>query len=295
LRSWQQNSKLSWLSTSASNVFKPTDKVYPTRYNGKAIFYLAVKGENIMSLEGKIAIVTGGARGIGRAIAETLAQRGANVVVADRQVELAETTAQEIAASTGRKTLAVALEVTDGASAKEMVDKVLAAFERIDILVNNAGITRDNLIMRMDEAEWDAVIDINLKGAWTCSKAVIRTMMKQRAGRIVNISSVSGLAGQAGQTNYSASKAGLIGFTKALAREVASRQITVNAVAPGFVPTALTVDLPEDLKDTMIKMTPLGRWGKPEEIAYAVAFFASDEAAYVTGQVLSVDGGMMMM
>jgi 3-oxoacyl-[acyl-carrier protein] reductase len=248
-----------------------------------------------MSLEGKIAIITGGARGIGRAIAETLAKRGANVVIADRQFVLAETTAQEIASATGRKTLAVALEVSDGASAKAMVEKTVAAFDRIDILVNNAGVTRDNLIMRMDEADWDTVIDVNLKGAWTCSKAVVRTMMKQHYGRIINISSVSGLAGQAGQTNYSASKAGLVGLTKALAREMASRQITVNAVAPGFVPTALTNDLPEELKETMIKMTPLGRWGKPEEIAYAVAFFASDEAAYITGQVLSIDGGMMMM
>jgi 3-oxoacyl-[acyl-carrier protein] reductase len=149
--------------------------------------------------------------------------------------------------------------------------------------------------MRMGEEDFDAVINVNLKGAWNCCKALIRPMMKQRYGRIVNISSVSGLAGQAGQTNYSASKAGLIGFTKALAREVASRQITVNAVAPGFVPTALTVDLPDELKDYMLKLTPLGRMGNPEEIAYAVAFFASDEAAYITGQVLSVDGGMMMM
>jgi 3-oxoacyl-[acyl-carrier protein] reductase len=147
----------------------------------------------------------------------------------------------------------------------------------------------------MDESDWDNVININLKGAWNCSKAVIRTMMKQRSGRIINISSVSGLAGQAGQTNYSASKAGVIGFTKALAREVASRQITVNAVAPGFVPTALTQDLPDELKEAMMQLIPLKRWGNPVEIAYAVAFFASDEAAYITGQVLSVDGGMMMM
>ena len=248
-----------------------------------------------MSLEGKVALVTGGGRGIGRAIAEELAKRGADVILADRMLETAQQSAQEIAAQTGRRTLALEVDVSSLESAKNMVDKALEAFGKIDILVNNAGITRDNLIMRMDEADWDAVIDINLKGAWNCCKAVIRSMMKHRYGRIVNISSVSGLAGQAGQTNYSASKAGLIGLTKALAREVASRQITVNAVAPGFIPTALTVDLPEELKESMIKLTPLGRMGKPEEIAYAVAFFASDEAAYITGQVLSVDGGMMMM
>ncbi len=162
-------------------------------------------------------------------------------------------------------------------------------------LINNAGITRDNLIIRISEEDWDQVLNVNLKGAFNCSQAVIRPMMKQRYGRIVNITSVSGLAGQAGQTNYSASKAGLIGFTKALAREVASRQITVNAVAPGFIPTALTVDLPEEFKEWAINLTPVGRMGKPEEVAYAVAFLASDEAAYITGQVLSVDGGMMMM
>ena len=248
-----------------------------------------------MGLEGKIAIVTGGAGGIGKAISGIFAQRGAQVVLADMQVDQAEKAAQEIAGAYGQRTLAVSLDVSNQASAKAMAEKVQNEFGRIDILVNNAGVTRDNLLMRMDEADWDAVIDINLKGAYNCSKAVLRTMMKQHYGRIVNISSVSGLAGQAGQTNYSASKAGLIGFTKALAREVASREITVNAVAPGFVPTALTVNLPDELKDSMMKITPLGRWGKPEEIAYAVAFFASDEAAYITGQVLSVDGGMMMM
>jgi 3-oxoacyl-[acyl-carrier protein] reductase len=251
--------------------------------------------EKKMSLEGRVALVTGAGRGIGRAITEELARRGADIVLADRLLDVAEQTASEVAASCGRRTIALPVDVSSFDSARQMVDKAIAEFGRVDILVNNAGITRDNLIMRMDESDWDAVIDINLKGAWNCSKAVIRSMMKQRYGRIVNISSVSGLAGQAGQTNYSASKAGLIGFTKALAREVASRQITVNAVAPGFVPTALTVDLPEELKEAMLKITPLGRMGKPEEIAYAVAFFASDEAGYVTGQVLSVDGGMMMM
>ena len=248
-----------------------------------------------MSLEGRVALVTGAGRGIGRAITEELARRGADIALADRLLDVTEQTAREVAETTGRQTIALPVDVSNLESAKEMVDKAIERFGKIDILVNNAGITRDNLIMRMEEADWDAVININLKGAWNCSKAVIRPMMKARYGRIVNISSVSGLAGQAGQTNYSASKAGLIGLTKALAREVASRQITVNAVAPGFVPTALTVDLPQELKEAMLKITPLGRMGKPEEIAYAVAFFASEEAGYITGQVLSVDGGMMMM
>jgi 3-oxoacyl-[acyl-carrier protein] reductase len=248
-----------------------------------------------MSMEGKIAIVTGGSRGIGRAISEELAQRGANIVVADIQEKSAKTTAHEITDLTGRESIGVYVDVADLESANKMVAHVKEKFGRVDILVNNAGVTRDNLIMRISEDDWDMVLNVNLKGAFSCSKAVIRPMMKQRFGRIINISSVSGLAGQAGQTNYSASKAGLIGFTKALAREVASRQVTVNAVAPGFIPTALTVDLPEELKDWILNITPMGRMGTPEEIAYAVAFLASDKAAYITGQVLSVDGGLMMM
>jgi 3-oxoacyl-[acyl-carrier protein] reductase len=247
------------------------------------------------SMEGRVAIVTGGARGIGRAIVEKLASLGANVVIADTLLELAEKSASEISQMTNKKIIAVNLNVTDGKSASEMVDRALSEFGKVDILVNNAGITRDTLILRMEEADWDAVLDVNLKGAFNCSKSVIRPMMKQRYGRIVNISSVSGQAGQAGQTNYSASKAGLIGFTKALAREVASRQITVNAVAPGYIPTSLTIDLPEELKKSILDATPVGRMGKPEEIAAAVAFLASEEAAYITGHVLAVDGGMAMM
>jgi 3-oxoacyl-[acyl-carrier protein] reductase len=250
---------------------------------------------NYKPFEGKVAIVTGSSRGIGRAIAELLASRGANLAIADVRLEAAQTTAHEIADQTGNKAIPVEVNVANLEMAKAMVKTVVDEFGKVDILVNNAGITRDDLLMRMKEEDWDDVININLKGAWNCSKAVIRDMMKKRYGRIVNVSSVSGQAGQAGQTNYSASKAGLIGFTKALAREVAARGIYVNAVAPGFIPTVLTNDLPAELKDSIISATPMGRMGTPEEIAYAVAFLASDEASYITGQVLGVDGGMVMM
>jgi len=247
------------------------------------------------SMKGRVAVVTGGARGIGRAIVETLARLSADVIIADMLFDLAEKTADDISQLTQRKIVALNVNVADGKSAAEMIDQTVKQFGRLDILVNNAGITRDTLILRMEEADWDAVMNVNLKGVFNCSKAAIRPMIKQRYGRIINISSVSGQIGQVGQTNYSASKAGVIGFTKALAREVASRQITVNAVAPGFIPTSLTNDLTEEIKKFILSATPAGRMGKPEEIAAAVAFLASEEAAYITGQVLAVDGGMAMM
>jgi 3-oxoacyl-[acyl-carrier protein] reductase len=247
------------------------------------------------SMDGRVAVVTGGARGIGRAIVEKLALLGANVVIADMLGELAEKSADEISNLTKKRIIAVNVNVTEGKSVNSLIDQTLNEFGKVDILVNNAGITRDTLILRMEEADWDAVLNVNLKGVYNCSKAVVRPMMKQRYGRIVNISSVSGQAGQAGQTNYSASKAGVIGFTKALAREVASRQITVNAVAPGFIPTSLTNDLSDELKKSILSATPIGRMGTPEEVAAAVAFLASEDAAYITGQVLAVDGGMAMM
>jgi len=250
---------------------------------------------NYQPFSGRVAIITGGSRGIGRAIAELFASRGADLVIADYQFDLAKKTASEISEQSGQKVIAVEVDVSNFEMAQEMAKKVVDEFGKIDILVNNAGITRDDLLMRMKESDWDDVININLKGAWNCSKAVLRPMMKKRYGRIVNISSVSGQAGQAGQTNYSASKAGLIGLTKAMAREVASRGIAVNAVAPGFIPTALTNDLPNELKDYILGATPMGRMGTPEEIAFAVAFLASDEASYITGQVLGIDGGMVMM
>jgi 3-oxoacyl-[acyl-carrier protein] reductase len=247
-----------------------------------------------LSLEDKVAVVTGAARGIGKAIADTLARSGADVVVVDIQADLAEGTAREIATGTGRRMIALKVDVVDRESVRHMVDHAIEEFGRLDILVNNAGITRDSLIMRMKEEDWDQVLDINLKGAFNCSQAVVRQMMKQHYGRIVNISSVSGVSGQAGQTNYSSSKAGLIGFTKALAKEVGSRNITVNAVAPGFIETELTADLPREIRDMSIKLTPVGRFGTPQDIANAVAFLVSDEASFITGVTLQVDGGMLM-
>lgn len=248
-----------------------------------------------LPLENKVAVITGASRGIGRAIAEVLAQHGADVVCGDRLQQQAEETAANIAKATGRHTSGCLVDVADHESTKGFIECTLENFGKVDILVNNAGITRDNLLMRIDEADWDAVLNVNLKGAYNCCKAVLRPMMKQRYGRIVNITSVVGLSGNAGQTNYSASKAGLIGFTKSLAKEVGSRNITVNAVAPGYITTVLTDVLSEEYRQAAIKATPMGRLGTPEDIAHAVAFLVSDRASFITGQVLSVDGGMVMM
>jgi 3-oxoacyl-[acyl-carrier protein] reductase len=247
-----------------------------------------------MSLEGRAALVTGASRGIGRAIALALAQRGARVMVNyAHDADGARATLDAIQAG-GGQAFAHQADVTDFKSAEGLVRAAGEALGGVDILVNNAGTTRDMVIMMMPEADWDVVIATNLKSAFNCSKAAVRGMLRRRWGRIINITSVAGIAGNAGQTNYSASKAGLIGFTRALAREVAPRGITVNAVAPGFVPTTLTNSLPAELKDASLKTIPLGRWGTPEEVAYAVAFLAAEEAGYITGQVLSVDGGMVM-
>ncbi len=246
-------------------------------------------------LEGRVAAVTGASRGIGRAIAELLAQRGADVSCGDRLVEKAEETASAIAKETGQRTSGCLVDVADFQSAQGFIACAIEEFGKVDILVNNAGITRDNLLMRINETDWDDVINVNLKGAYNCCKAVVRPMMKQRFGRIVNITSVVGLSGNAGQANYASSKAGMIGLTKSLARELGSRNITVNAVAPGYITTALTDVLSDEYKENAISQTPMGRLGVPEDVAKAVAFLVSEDAAFITGQVLSVDGGMVMM
>jgi len=241
----------------------------------------------------KVAIVTGGGQGIGRAIALDFAEAGIDVVIADINLEAAETAAAEAAAA-GSVPLAFELNVADAGNVEAFVEKVSEKYGRIDYLINNAGITRDALMMRMADDAWQSVIDINLTGTYLCSKAVIRVMMKQRDGRIVNISSVVGAMGNAGQTNYAASKAGVVGFTKSLAREVAARGITVNAVAPGFIQTAMTEALPDKAREELVNLIPNGRLGTPEDVAAAVRFLVSEDASYITGQVLHVNGGMYM-
>jgi 3-oxoacyl-[acyl-carrier protein] reductase len=249
----------------------------------------------VIDLTGKAALVTGGSRGIGKAIGLRLARQGADVAFTFKgNAQAAGDTAAEIEAI-GRRALPIQADASDPESADTVVKSVLEAFGKVDILVNNAGVTRDDLIMRMSAEAWREVLETNLFGAFWMIKAVTRPMLKARGGRIVNITSVSGQAGQTGQANYSSAKAGLIGLTKATARELASRGITANAVAPGFVLTELTKDLPEALQAQINERTPLGRFGTTEEVADAVAFLVSDEAGYITGQVLAVDGGLVMM
>src|SRR6266850_2085451 len=246
-----------------------------------------------MKLEGRVALVTGASQGIGHACALALAGQGASVAVAARNQHKLDVLVAKITAG-GGKAAAFVMDVADEEQIKSGIKSALGQFGKIDILVNNAGITRDQLVMRMKRADWDAVLSTNLTSAYLCIQQVIGSMLKQRWGRIINITSIFGQMGQAGQANYAASKAGLIGLTMAIAREVASRSITCNAVAPGFIETAMTSGLPEDLKQTALKLIPLGRIGTPEDVANAVAFLASDEASYITGHVLNVNGGMLM-
>lgn len=245
-----------------------------------------------MNLQGKTAVVTGAARGIGAAIARKLAEQGANIVINDLRIsDEMQQLGQELEKS-GVKALLLAADVSNFAEAQEMVDQAKEEFGAVDILVNNAGITRDNLIMRMSEEDFDKVIAVNLKGAFNCARHVAPLMVRQKSGRIINISSVIGIYGNAGQANYAASKAGIIGLTKSLAKEIGSRGITVNAIAPGFIETEMTAVLPEKVRQELQEKITLRRLGKPEDIADAVCFLASDMAKYITGQVLGVDGGM---
>lgn len=246
-----------------------------------------------MALDGKVAIVTGAAQGIGRTIAETLATHGADVAVADLDPGRSQETVDAIA-KLGRKAVNVKVNVADWNDVKQMVEHVSKELGRVDILVNNAGVTRDGLLVRMKDEDWNLVLQVNLTGTFHCTKAVLSSMTKQRSGRIVNIASIVGVMGNAGQANYAASKAAVIAFTKSVAREYASRMVTVNAVAPGFIDTAMTQGLSAEVKETLQKQIPLGRLGQPGDVAEAVRFLVSDEANYITGHVLHVNGGMLM-
>ncbi len=247
-----------------------------------------------MELDKKVALVTGAAQGIGRAIALLLAQKGADIIVSDINLEKAEETAKEIENTMGRRAMAIRANVADTIDVERMVGAILEKFEHIDILVNNAGIARDKLILRMTEEDWDAVLNVNLKGTFNCTKAVVRHMSKQRKGKIVNIASVVGEMGNVGQANYSASKAGVIGFTKTIAREFAKRGININAIAPGYIETPMTEALPEKAKEELKRMIPMERLGRPEDVAEAVLFLVSEVSSYITGQVLNVNGGIYM-
>jgi len=246
-----------------------------------------------LELAGKVALVTGAAQGIGKAIALLLAKNGAEVVVSDINLEKAQETANEIQGM-GRRSVAIKVNVADLKDVEQMVKAIVEQFGRIDILVNNAGITRDRLVLRMTEEDWDAVLDVNLKGTFNCTKAVIRHMSKQKSGKIVSIASVSGEMGNPGQANYAASKAGVIGFTKTIAREFAGRGINVNAIAPGYIQTPMTDAVPEKAKEELKRMIPMERLGKPEDVAQGVLFLVSENSSYITGQVLNVNGGIYM-
>jgi 3-oxoacyl-[acyl-carrier protein] reductase len=247
----------------------------------------------VSQLTNQIAVITGAGRGIGRALALKFAAEGADVVCVSRTLENAEKAAGEVRAL-GRRAWAHAVDVADSAAVTAAAEKILAETGRVDILVNNAGVTRDGLLMRMSEGDWDLVLDTNLKGAFLFTKAFTRAFLKQRSGRIINVASIIGLIGNAGQCNYAASKAALIGFTKSVARELASRGITANALAPGFIETDMTASLGQEVRDDLVKKIPLGSLGQPEDVANAALFLAGPQARYITGQVLAVDGGMVM-
>jgi len=246
-----------------------------------------------MRFKERVVLVTGSAQGIGREIALAFAKEGADVVISDVDLEKAKKTSSEIE-GLGRKSLALVMDVSSFSKVEEAVNLILDKFTKVDILVNNAGITKDNLLLRMSDAEWDAVINVNLKGAFNCTKAVSRPMLKKRSGKIINIASIIGIIGNPGQINYAASKAGIIALTKTTAKELASRNINVNAIAPGFIQTQMTDKLADDVKQKMKAAIPLGKLGQPADVANACLFLASDEAAYITGQTIIVDGGMVM-
>jgi 3-oxoacyl-[acyl-carrier protein] reductase len=246
-----------------------------------------------LKLKGKVALVTGAAQGIGKAVALLLARNGADIIVSDINLEKAEETAREVE-GLGQRALAVKTNVAEANDVEKMVQTALERFGRIDILINNAGITRDKLLLRMSDEDWDAVLGVNLRGTFLCTRAVIRPMAKQKSGKIVNIASVVGTMGNAGQANYGASKAGVIGFTKTVAREYAPRGINVNAIAPGYIETPMTEALPEKAKEELKRMIPMDRLGKPEDVAEAVLFLVSEASTYITGQVLHVNGGIYM-